>query len=144
MGAHCDNISRLGPCAIIASLSLGAGRDFKLKHRTNGAEARIMLNHGDVLIMWPPCQEEWVHEVPAMPMQSVADHNGRSDRVNWTFRMEREEWFSRTPDCDCPAGPDGEKRKAWLKPLTTRWFARGSLQHGSHEDRGIWSFHFWR
>lgn len=88
MAAHSDRMTALGPCPIIASLSLGATRCFRL-HRTQrvdlwegaggtgsgsphdtavaaGADVvrvDLQLAHNQLLVMWPPTQETWKHEV---------------------------------------------------------------------------------
>lgn len=81
VGSHADRLSTLGPLPTIASLSLGAGRVFRL-HPTNASVAAaaaaggggssraaavssidIQLPHNSLLIMWPPTQEQWKHEV---------------------------------------------------------------------------------
>lgn len=85
LGAHSDRLTALGPAPIITSLTLGATRCFRL-HRTclyqlhsgsgggGSASAQeagasdivrvdIELPHNSLLIMWPPCQECWTHEV---------------------------------------------------------------------------------
>lgn len=81
---HSDRLTVLGPLPIVASLSLGAPRLFR-QHRTqylrpgprsdsSGAgggaawdsisHVDVALPHNTLLIMWPPCQESWEHEVP--------------------------------------------------------------------------------
>jgi len=130
VGPHQDSLTHLGPCPIIASLSLGAGREFVIERRGGGAggatgtsaatsngiasanppaeKLSLMLLHGDVLIMWPGVQEEFTHSVPKManPLPFSLSRGGRevADRINWTFRMEREEYFRLTPRCDCRVG----------------------------------------
>lgn len=93
-GGHqaADRLQTLGPRAIIASLSLGATRTFRISRarprgRPDAAEVGpasdgagggapaaaagqnelssvdIPLPHNTLVIMWPPMQEEWKHEV---------------------------------------------------------------------------------
>lgn len=67
VGGHSDRMSSLGPLPIIAALSLGAARRFKFnktgqgKHQGNSYS--IQVPHNSLLVMWPPCQEQWTHEV---------------------------------------------------------------------------------
>jgi len=99
MGWHADDEPELHPAAPIASLSLGASRDFRLRPRPSpraggpppagyspGSEActpfNLELAHGDLLLMEPPTQLWWQHAVPRrlrVPRQ----------RLNLTFRVVR-------------------------------------------------------
>jgi alkylated DNA repair dioxygenase AlkB len=66
---------------VIASVSLGATRRFKLRHRRlRDAAATIELAHGDLLLMAGSTQHAYVHAVPktARPV---------GERVNLTFRL---------------------------------------------------------
>lgn len=76
---HADDERELGDAPVIASLSLGARRAFEYKSRSDGREEGLDLYEGDVLLMLPAFQHEWVHRVPAQP--EVA-----GGRVNLTFR----------------------------------------------------------
>tara|TARA_Y100001968_G_C19390404_1_gene735233 strand:- start:212 stop:772 length:561 start_codon:yes stop_codon:yes gene_type:complete len=82
MGWHADNEKELIPNKIISSLSLGASRDFIIKHRNLPLKDKITLKNGDLLIMYPKCQEEWIHSVPSR--KKIADF-----RINLTFRCYR-------------------------------------------------------
>tara|TARA_B100000700_G_C14673777_1_gene682085 strand:+ start:152 stop:730 length:579 start_codon:yes stop_codon:yes gene_type:complete len=79
MGWHADNEKELDPSKSIASLSLGSTRDFCLKHRKSMVKENIPLMDGDLLIMHPPCQEEWIHSIPARK-------RNLNLRINLTFR----------------------------------------------------------
>ena len=79
MGWHSDNEKELQADKPIASLSLGASRDFYLKHRYLPKKKFILLNDGDLLIMHPPCQEQWLHSIPIR--KKILDF-----RINLTFR----------------------------------------------------------
>ena len=79
MGWHADNETALGPLPTIASLSFGGSRDFLFKHRTTEQRQQLTLHHGDLLIMDPPCQEEWLHCLPKRARQNTP-------RVNITLR----------------------------------------------------------
>jgi alkylated DNA repair dioxygenase AlkB len=79
---HADNEPTLGPSPVIASMSLGATRQFKLKRKQGGPGYQYDLSHGDLLLMLPGCQEAqeaWVHAVPKSERSHAA-------RINWTFR----------------------------------------------------------
>ncbi len=79
IGFHADNEPTLGPQPVIASISLGATRLFKMKRKVGEQSYSYDLSHGDLLLMLPGCQEEWVHAVPKSARSSAA-------RINWTFR----------------------------------------------------------
>jgi len=89
VGSHADRLSSLGPLPTIASVSLGAGRVFRLHPAdqnvaaaaaaavagstgaaaSTGSAGRLVssidihLPHNSLLIMWAPTQEQWRHEV---------------------------------------------------------------------------------
>ncbi|MCX2523428.1 alpha-ketoglutarate-dependent dioxygenase AlkB family protein [Larsenimonas rhizosphaerae] len=84
MGWHSDNEPELGSKPVIASLSLGATRDFRLRRadpacRTLTPSFNIPLEHGSVLLMGPGVQTDWQHSLP--PRQ-----RHQSPRINLTFR----------------------------------------------------------
>ena len=79
MGWHSDNERELKHEKSISSLSLGASRDFFFKHRYLEEKHLINLNDGDLLIMYPPCQEEWLHSLPVRKRII-------NSRINLTFR----------------------------------------------------------
>lgn len=80
MGWHSDDERSLGKEPVIASLSFGATRRFRLKHKTN-PEASIGLDlpAGSCLVMAGVLQHRWRHALPktARPVGS---------RINLTFR----------------------------------------------------------
>ena len=79
MGWHSDNENELDLSKPIASLSFGAPRDFYLRHRSKNARQLLTLKTGDLLIMHPDCQKEWMHSIPAR-------RKVLTPRVNLTFR----------------------------------------------------------
>ncbi len=78
---HTDNEEALGSQPIIASVSLGAERDFVLRHSTRSdfSSVSIALPHGSLLLMAGSTQACWKHSVPRR--QRVTD-----ERINLTFR----------------------------------------------------------
>lgn len=79
---HADDEAPLGERPTIASVSLGATRDFNIKRRDRGSGlATVPLGHGDLVVMRDESQLDWLHCVPKRP--KVTDL-----RVNLTFR-----WF---------------------------------------------------
>ncbi len=80
MGWHADDEPEIDQRAPIASLSLGATRDFHLRHRsTSQLKMSLPLADGDLLVMHPGCQSRWMHSVPQR-------RKVRSTRINLTFR----------------------------------------------------------
>jgi len=80
-GWHSDNEKALGKNPVIASVSLGAKRSFKLKHR-GGKELnhKIFLDHGSLLLMEGETQHHWLHELPKS--KKITE-----PRINLTFRV---------------------------------------------------------
>src|SRR5215471_19318401 len=77
VGLHSDAEPEMGP--VIASVSLGAERMFRLK-RANGEVAfSERLPHGSLLVMAGATQTNFKHEVPKEP-------DITSPRINLTFR----------------------------------------------------------
>jgi len=85
---HADDEPELDPLQPIASLSLGAARSFRLKPRLpvgrGGEVLAYELGDGDLLVMDPPTQEYWLHQVPRRLRV-------RDPRINLTFRVIRPE-----------------------------------------------------
>ena len=80
---HSDDEKELGQNPIIGSVSLGAERNFKLRHKhykSNDQKEQIILNHGSFLLMEGTTQHNWMHEIPrtAKPI---------GPRINLTFRI---------------------------------------------------------
>ncbi|GAB3299582.1 alpha-ketoglutarate-dependent dioxygenase AlkB family protein [Hymenobacter tenuis] len=84
MGWHADNEPELGPAPVIASVTLGATRTFRLKprdvHRTPHAPVSLSLTSGSLLLMRGTTQQHWLHALPktARPV---------APRLNLTFRQ---------------------------------------------------------
>lgn len=74
----------------------------KISGETEPLSIGIPLPHNTLLIMWPPCQEEWRHEVPRCSNTKL-EHNpiSGSGRLNLTFRVVKPEWVKRVPLCRC-------------------------------------------
>jgi alkylated DNA repair dioxygenase AlkB len=79
MGCHADDEKELGLNPVIASLSLGDERLFKLHHKTQKDKLDIVLGHGDLLVMAGVLQHYWMHSVPKTKKL-------KSPRINLTFR----------------------------------------------------------
>lgn len=78
IGMHADDETQLGPQPVIASLSLGATRTFKMVHPTTKTKRDYCLQGGALLVMKGDTQEAWRHGIPKEP--------GAGPRINLTFR----------------------------------------------------------
>jgi alkylated DNA repair dioxygenase AlkB len=79
-GWHSDDEKELGSEPKIASLSLGEGRDFCLRHKTEKLETvKINLTSGSLLLMEGSTQENWKHCIPKRTRK-------QGPRINLTFR----------------------------------------------------------
>jgi alkylated DNA repair dioxygenase AlkB len=77
VGLHADAEPEMGP--VIASISLGAERLFRLKRRDGSVAFAERLPHGSLFIMAGATQKNFKHEVPKEPDVNQA-------RINLTFR----------------------------------------------------------
>ncbi len=82
---HADDEPELGRQPVIASVSLGATREFQMRHReyrNNGLGVfKIMLKAGSLLLMRGDTQSNWLHQVPKRSPKNVPE-----PRINLTFR----------------------------------------------------------
>ncbi|WP_348800623.1 alpha-ketoglutarate-dependent dioxygenase AlkB family protein [Flavobacterium adhaerens] len=80
-GWHADNEKELGTNPTIASLSLGAERNFQLKHNSNSSiKKNIILENGSLLVMKGTTQHFWKHQIPKTTKII-------GPRINLTFRV---------------------------------------------------------
>ena len=81
MGWHADDEPELGAAPVIASLSLGATRRFRLRPRAGRPHAPFGLDlpSGSLLLMRGPTQQHWQHALPKTTRPL-------GPRLNLTFR----------------------------------------------------------
>uniref|UniRef100_A0A8C2WVN4 DNA oxidative demethylase ALKBH2 n=1 Tax=Cyclopterus lumpus TaxID=8103 RepID=A0A8C2WVN4_CYCLU len=87
MGEHRDDEKELDPLCPIASVSLGAARDFIFRHRDARGKhscrqinpVKLQLAHGSLLLMNSPTNTFWYHSLPVRKKMSMP-------RINLTFR----------------------------------------------------------
>lgn len=79
MGLHADDESELGAEPIIASVSFGGERNFRLRHRESKELQQISLASGSLLVMSGLSQVCWKHDIPKT--KKFVD-----PRINLTFR----------------------------------------------------------
>lgn len=116
VGYHADQLTYLGPRAVIGSLSLGVAREFRVRkiYSSDGelkkehgslADAQgqisIHLPHNSLLIMHAEMQEEWKHSIA--PAATVVPHPvAGNKRLNITYRYYKPSLHPRyTPKCRC-------------------------------------------
>ena len=80
MGWHADNEPELGRAPVVASISLGAVRRFRLRHRTSRESRGIDLAAGSLLLMSGRSQLDWQHALPKT-------RRPVGPRINLTFRV---------------------------------------------------------
>lgn len=82
---HADDEQELGDEPVIASLSLGATREFQMRHRqarSNGLPVfKLQLAPGSLLVMRGSTQKNWLHQVPKRRGRDLP-----GPRINLTFR----------------------------------------------------------
>lgn len=79
MGWHSDDEPELGPEPVIASISLGAERPMRFRHKQSGHTEEVLLEHGSLLLMRGATQKCWKHALPVRKRVPGL-------RINLTFR----------------------------------------------------------
>lgn len=101
---HSDRLSHIGPHCYIASLLLGATRQFRMR-RNYGKEAAtqyyLELPHNCLVVMKPGCQEEYRHSINSMKNAIQLHPKYGSERINLTFRCYSSDYILRIPKCKC-------------------------------------------
>lgn len=77
---HSDDERELGKNPVIGSVSFGATRTFKFKHKTAGLRKDILLPHGGYLLMRGLTQHHWLHQISKQSARLGM-------RINLTFRV---------------------------------------------------------
>jgi alkylated DNA repair dioxygenase AlkB len=87
IAAHSDNEATDSAKNIIASLSVGATRNFTLKPKNartkplvENPKMKFALNHGSLIVMQGDTQKGWIHAIPKEPKVT-------EPRINLTFRI---------------------------------------------------------
>lgn len=159
VGFHTDQLTYLGPRAVIGSLSLGVAREFRVRrvvprkttYEPTDVEAKkaddaradiegqisIHLPHNSLLVMHANMQEEWKHSIA--PAQAIDPHPiAKNKRINITYRCYRESFHPRyTPRCKCNVPT---VLRCVLKQQETRgrymWMCHAGYTPGS--ERCVW------
>lgn len=79
---HADSEPELGADPVIASVSLGAERQFQLKSKCAGKATnyRMLLRHGSLIVLGKGLQANWLHQLPKTKGLNLP-------RINLTFRQ---------------------------------------------------------
>ena len=101
IGWHSDR-EEIGRTTPIASISLGASRDFQIRAKEGLERTSITVTNGSLVIMENVCQLKYVHCLPKMP--SVTE-----GRINLTFRCKTE---------NTPGEEEHDRRDNWLARIT--------------------------
>jgi alkylated DNA repair dioxygenase AlkB len=80
VGWHRDNEPELGREPVIASVSFGASRSFRLRHIQQRLTRTIELDHGSLLLMRGRTQQFWEHAI-------TKTSRPVGPRINITFRV---------------------------------------------------------
>ena len=84
---HGDRVLREQDHALVAIVSLGEPRPFRLRPTGGGASVGFELGVGDLLVMGGTCQRTWQHSVPkvrrAGPRLSLSFRAERLGRDDW-------------------------------------------------------------
>lgn len=111
VGFHSDQLTHLGPHCVIASVSLGVTREFRLKERLystagistgkEGPGISVHLPHNSLTIMHAGCQENYKHSL--IPAAAIDPHPiSKNTRINITYRMYLNNFKSESiPTCTC-------------------------------------------
>ena len=78
---HGDRVARDRDEALIAIVSVGGSRPFRLRPATGGSSREWHLGGGDLLVMGGSCQRTWRHAVPKVAA-------GAPPRISITFRHD--------------------------------------------------------
>jgi alkylated DNA repair dioxygenase AlkB len=79
MAWHSDDEKSLGKDSTIASVSLGAEREFRFKHKRLDDKVSVQLETGSLLVMQGTTQTHWLHSIPK-------SKKIKTPRINLTFR----------------------------------------------------------
>ncbi|TGO27219.1 hypothetical protein BPAE_0045g00160 [Botrytis paeoniae] len=116
VGYHSDQLTYLGPRAVIGSISLGVAREFRVRKivtqesdskekskESSDTEGQIAIHlpHNSLLIMHAEMQETWKHSIA--PAQAIDPHPiSGNRRINITYRDYKASLHPKfTPKCKC-------------------------------------------
>lgn len=83
LGWHADDEADLGEMPVLAAVSVGAERVFRMRSRGGGASMGNVLGHGSLLVMWGNSQRDYKHCLPRT-------RRPVDERLSFTFRRTRQ------------------------------------------------------
>jgi alkylated DNA repair dioxygenase AlkB len=83
IGAHSDDEKNLSKNSLVACISLGEERIFRIKNKINKEKIDIITKSGQLLIMEGDFQKEFTHEIPIQKRK-------KNCRISLTFRKHLE------------------------------------------------------
>lgn len=101
IGWHCDR-EEIGRDTPIASISLGAKRDFQIRAKEGLERTSLNLAHGSLVVMENVCQLKYLHCLPKMAAV-------KEGRINLTFRCKT---------ADMPGEDEHANRDKWMEHIT--------------------------
>ncbi|AQZ13424.1 (ZYRO0D05434g) [Zygosaccharomyces parabailii] len=118
---HSDRMTSIGPQPIIASLSLGCVREFRVR-RTYPANSQVYVlrpPHNTLMIMHAGFQEEYKHCVHAGPKNATLEQHpiSKDIRINLTYRCYLQTYLRNCPTCT-KCGSSMDLRRAFKDPKT--------------------------
>ncbi len=90
---HPDRVGRHQIDPLVAIVSLGGPRTFRMRPRGGGKSRSFVLHSGDLLVMGGACQHRWEHSVPKQTRGAP--------RISLTFRHDAPE-----PSAPEPSAPE--------------------------------------
>ncbi|ODV96760.1 hypothetical protein PACTADRAFT_48574 [Pachysolen tannophilus NRRL Y-2460] len=130
---HSDKLTNMGPLPTIASLSLGATREFKLRknhpfENNPNPILSIPLPHNTLIIMHSGCQEEYKHCVMSSSRPIDGHTISKQVRVNLTYRYFHPR-FQTSNLPKCPKCKNSMALRRSFKSVTSRgkyiWMCMG-------------------
>lgn len=120
---HSDRLTYIGPHCTIASLSLGATREFRIRQQYSTKDTlnfntiySIPLPHNTLLVMHAGFQEEFKHCVSSTTELTPHSISGPM-RVNLTYRHYLAHYKDHSPECEL-CGNAMELRRSYKNPRT--------------------------
>lgn len=117
---HSDRMTYIGPHCVIASFTLGATRDFRIRKQYNNHDSKfntmyaIPLPHNTLFIMHAGFQEEYKHCIPATTEFTPNEISG-TVRMNLTYRHYLPKFQENLPMCS-RCGNQMDLRRSFKDP----------------------------
>lgn len=138
---HSDKMTSIGPQPIIASLSLGCAREFRVRksYPSNSQIYTIKPPHNTLIIMHAGFQEEYRHCVHGHAKNAPLEPHPISGhiRINMTYRYYLRKFLDDCPKCK-KCGFYMDLRRAFKDPKTRgQYIWQCSKSYGGQECDGV-------